>query len=207
MSLAHTQAVERFLQSDLRLQNTTVSAYSARTKAVSVNAGYTIGRSPNYLPPSGIGAFVGSAATASAGVTLRPNSRVRIDQTYYYTRLDAPIAVASLAASPDERVLSNHVSRTRMNLQLTRELSLRAIVDYQSVESNAVLITQPSGRRAACDLLVTYLLNPFTAAYVGYVRQDAGTGSGLLPLVPSPGLRPATLFQQLFVKVSYRVGL
>ena len=65
-------------------------------------------------------------------------------------------------------VYNNHIARSKVNYQFTRELSLRAIVDYNGVLPNASLVNLDRTKRFGYDLLMTYLIHPGTALYIGY---------------------------------------
>jgi hypothetical protein len=82
---------------------------------------------------------------------------------------------------------------------------LRAILDYNAVLPNAGLIDLERSKRLTADVLVTYLLNPGTALYVGYNNRFENLR--LDPTVP-PSLRrtgsPTNgVGRQFFVKMSY----
>jgi hypothetical protein len=57
--------------------------------------------------------------------------------------------------------------RSKINYQFTRELSLRAILDYDAVLPNESLIAADRAKRFNADFLVTYLVHPGTALYAG----------------------------------------
>jgi hypothetical protein len=99
------------------------------------------------------------------------------------------------------------IVRWRANYQFTRALSLRAIVDYNSVLANPQLIAQEKTKQLTGDILLTYLLNPGTALYIGYT--DRYENLALDPTLP-PSLRlqrigePTTSTgRQFFIKLSY----
>ena len=67
------------------------------------------------------------------GATFRPTSAIRLEQTLIHSRLDArPDSPAS------GRIFSNPIFRSRLSWQLSREWSVRAILDYNTVDANAV---------------------------------------------------------------------
>ena len=70
--------------------------------------------------------------------TFRPVSRLKLDEIYYLTRLRTRTD-SFLGASP-AAVFVNHLVRSRLNYQFTRELSLRLILDYNGVIENPLLI-------------------------------------------------------------------
>jgi hypothetical protein len=65
-------------------------------------------------------------------------------------------------------IFNNHILRSRINYQLTRELSLRGIVDYTAVLADGSLVALQRRKGLSTDVLLTYLLNPGTALYIGY---------------------------------------
>jgi hypothetical protein len=95
--------------------------------------------------------------------------------------------------------------RSKLNYQFNREMSVRVIVDYESVLPNSTLVALEKGKQIGVDALFTYMLNPGTAFYVGYT--DVYDNWRLDPALPPnlirtdfPGLNTGRLF---FVKLSY----
>ena len=68
-------------------------------------------------------------------------------------------------------IFTNHLARTKVNLQFTRALSLRAIADYNALMPTPSLIQAELSKRVTGDVLLTYLVNPFTAFYAGYTER------------------------------------
>ena len=99
----------------------------------------------------------------------------------------------------------NHLARSRLNYQFTRELSLRLIVDYNGVIQNPLLTSLTRQKRVTGDVLITYLIHPGTAFYVGYTDRLENLTLG--PGAPASVLRTAspssTVGRQFFVKLSY----
>ena len=119
-------------------------------------------------------------------------ARLKIDEVYYLTRMRT--AQAS--------VFTNHLTRSRVNYQFTRALSLRMIVDYNAVLENAALIDLQRQKRITGDALLTYLIHPGTALYLGYT--DRLENLGLYDGVVRPiGFPSTTTARQFFAKVSY----
>jgi hypothetical protein len=90
-----------------------------------------------------------------------------------------------------------------VNYQFTRELSVRGILDYNGVLSNPLLVALDRTKHLTADVLVTYLLNPGTAVYVGVTD-----GFDNIALDPVSGLRPTrnpttSTGRQFFIKTSY----
>jgi uncharacterized protein DUF5916 len=161
------------------------------------------GRSVNYYPGPLL-LRVAAAATAdfsntSLTMTLRPVHRLRLDEVYFYNRL----------ATTDGHVIFNdHTWRSKTNLQFTRALSLRGIVDYNGVLPDEDLVALERAKHLTCDVLVAYVLQPGTAVYIGYTDTYEN-----LRLLDSPQTliriaSPTTSTgRQVFVKVSYLVRL
>jgi hypothetical protein len=120
---------------------------------------------------------------------------LRLDNTYLYTSLHLP----------GTSVFNNHIGRVKANYQFTRELSVRAIFDYNAVLPNEMLVDLTRNKHFGADFLLTYMLNPGTALYVGYT--DLYDNLALVPSL-SPGIR-RTVFpdlntgRQFIVKLSY----
>jgi predicted porin len=91
-----------------------------------------------------------------------------------------------------------------VNYQFTRALSLRGILDYNSILPNASLVALDRRKHLTADVLVTYLMHPGTAVYVGYTdgydnfRRDETTGGLTLGGGPT-----TSTGRQVFVKASY----
>ena len=157
------------------------------------------GRSVNYYPGPALVPF-GAASPAdvsntSLTMTVRPSRRLRIDEIYFYDRL----------AAIDGRVaFASHTVRSKVNAQFTRALSLRGIVDYNGVLPDQDLVALEREKRLTGDVLLTYLLHPGTAVYVGYTDTYENLrlieSSMALTRIVSP---TTSTGRQLFVKISY----
>jgi hypothetical protein len=149
-------------------------------------------------------ALVAGAQEIEASVTFRPTAQLRLDETYLFSRLRVgeDSSLASSYGSAD--VFNNHIIRSRVNYQFTTRLSTRLIVDYEAILPNETLVSLEREKRLAFDVLATYMVNPWTAVYVGYTDAYANL------LLEDPLERPArggapttSVGRQLFVKVSY----
>jgi len=140
----------------------------------------------NYFPPPGMAPTPASFLTASLTLTARTAPQFRTDLTSLFNRLK-DIGDGQSSTTP---IFDNHVARLTMNYQFTRALSARAIADYRAVLPDAGRVTLTRSRRLTGDLLLTYLVQPGSAIYVGYTSaMDNGT----------------RVSRQLFVKTSYLV--
>jgi hypothetical protein len=100
---------------------------------------------------------------------FKPIDRLQISTSFTSTHSDAlagRYAGGELVVAGGERLFSGFVTRTRATLLMTRELSLRLIVQYDDFDA-----------RWEADPLLTYQLNPFSIFYVGSTR-DYGQISG-----------------------------
>jgi hypothetical protein len=102
-------------------------------------------------------------------------------------------------------VFSTNLLRAKLNLQITRSLALRGIVDYDELDSEPTLFSDSKYSRMMGDALLTFLLHPGTAVYVGFNSRYEN-------LILPPGANNATehtgrprfpIGQQIFVKMSY----
>jgi hypothetical protein len=187
---------------DLRQHENVFSFGSEYLAAFNFFASYSFGTRPNYEPAGGALPYVAAFDDLFLSINIRPTSALLFDETYLYTRL-AGTPDGATAAGGTDHIFSNHLLRSRVNYQFSRAWSLRAIVDYNTLDANAALIDLPNTRRVVTDLLVTWLRNPGTAIYVGYtdgydnLTLDPGRG-----VVRTDGSLTST-GRQVFVKVGW----
>jgi hypothetical protein len=178
-----------------------------------LNGSYMRGTGVNYYPVAGQLPFLADSRQADVGLTIRPHPAARIEGTYIYDSLTTdrvpappPCGCAPTAApgSPGA-VFRLHMLRTKANYQFTRALSLRAIVDYNLVNPNNAFVTLDRDRRLTADVLVTYLVNPGTALYVGYTDAYANLSvdATLPPALRRTATASTSVGRQVFVKLSY----
>ncbi len=67
-----------------------------------------------------------------------------------------------------ESIFNKHIIRSKWNWQFNRELSLRAIFQYNTVLANSEGTALETLKNFNAAFLFTYLVNPWTALYVGY---------------------------------------
>jgi hypothetical protein len=172
---------------------------SAPTTQVAFKADYSQGAQINIVPPTGLLPLLSNMNTATVSLTVRPEHHLSIVNTYLFDRLRDRTTGAS--------VFNNHILRSTWVWQFNRKLSFRVIPQYTTVLANPVYTSLKTTKNLNADFLVTYLLNPFTALYVGY----NGNMDNLQLLSSTPGsqiLRTPGLYRdghQFFVKVSYLV--
>lgn len=198
-----SRTYERYGGVDFYKTHVSASASTDWLRWLGASVSWRRGDDINYYPAAGLAPFLGGSTDASASLTLRPSSRLQVAETYIYSRLQTRSGVATPAGRAD--IFNLHLWRTKANLQFTRELSLRAIVDYNGVLPNASLVGLSRTKRVTADLLVTYLLNPGTALYVGYNDQFANVrlDPRVSPAVLATGHPDTSVGRQVFVKMSY----
>jgi predicted porin len=183
---------ERFQNINFRRHDANVSLHTEYWKRATLDVNYAAGTRINYTPAAGMAPFLAHGSELQSTITLRPMARLKIDEIYYLARM----------CTAQSSVFINHQTRTRVNYQFTRALSLRMIVDYNAVLENAALIDLTRQKRITGDALMTYLIHPGTALYVGYtdrLENLALTNGTVLPV----GFPSTTTARQLFAKVSY----
>ena len=131
------------------------------------------------------------------GVTVRPMTRLTIENRYLLTRLRV--------RGREESIFTNHIIRSKWNYQISRELSVRFITQYAATLSNPSQSGLARNKNLNFDFLVTYLLHPGTAIYVGY-NSNLQNPDPLLALTSGNGQAPNRFVndgKQFFVKASY----
>lgn len=191
----HVQSNELFGGVNLRGHIQTIDVTTEWIKWLAISEHYEWGVTPNYFPPAGIAPHMGDSTNVALGLTFRPTPRLRHDLTYLRSELRAFDGPA---------IFTNNIARSNFNYQFTRELSLRAIVDYNTVDRDPLRVRLVNDERIGVDVLLTYQLGPATAVYAGYT-------SGFQNLSPdaigSPARRiddPVTeVGRQVLFKLSY----
>ena len=200
-----SRAFERFEDIEFRRHRFRARASTEWLRWLRLNGRYTRGTEINYYPGPGMRPFLANGESIEAGLTVKPSPRLRLDQSYLFTRLSTRAPVVTPAGTASGSIFTNHILRTRATYQFTRELSLRAIVDYERVSPNHSLVDLKHEEGLRADVLLTYLVNPWTALYVGYTDAYDNATPGIGPDGPwSRRDTPASpVARQLFVKVSY----
>jgi hypothetical protein len=199
----YQESMERFEGVEFRKRGGSASFQTAWLTWLELSADVGRGRDINFFPSENLRPFLADATNAELGVTLKPIPPLRIDETYLFTRLETQAGVPGI--EPGAVIVDNHIWRSRASYQFTRSLSLRAILDYSSVLPDETLIDLETEKRFTADVLVTYLVNPWTAFYVGY---NDGYGNVEIDPLSRDHLRPTdsvfnSMGRQVFVKMSY----
>lgn len=200
LEIAHRQLFERFEEQDFRPHETEVAAGTAWFKWLFLDASYLWGTAVNHDPADDVEPSLMKATERQAEVTVLPTAWLRLGIAY---------EDLSLHTRPSStHVLTERQLRTKINYQYNRELSLRAIIDYALLNADETLVDEEREREWGMDLLLTYLVNPGTALYVGYIDQfenlSVVRAEDELDVIRSrsPDLSTG---RQLFVKLSYLV--
>jgi hypothetical protein len=213
ISISRGEAYELFQGIDFRKHSTSVLLSTQPYKWASFSARYTQGIGENFFPAPGLLPFLGNTKRANFGFTLRPSSRFRLDETLIYYRLGTRAGGVTPPFSSGGSVFNNYLNRVKLNYQFTKELSLRLILDYNATIANTNLVDlqrnlggndsppfQPS-KKFTPDVLLTYLLHPGTAIYLGY--NNGYSDLNLHSSIPPAGAPINPTSRLFFVKVSY----
>ncbi|MCU1238860.1 MAG: rane associated hydrolase [Candidatus Solibacter sp.] len=194
-SVSRGEAFERFQNINFRHAGTGFGGHSEYFKRATFDANYNFSTTINYNPSANLLPFLASERDVQADFTFRPTARLKLEELYFYTAL----------RTRDAAVFVNHLARSRLNYQFTRELSLRMIVDYNGVLANPQLVNLTRQKRITGDVLLTYLIHPGTALYLGYTDrlENLRLLPGAPPTVSTIGFPSTTTARQFFAKVSY----
>jgi hypothetical protein len=216
-TLSRGEAYELFDNIDFRKHSTAVAASTQPYKWISFSARYAQGIVENYFPAPGVLPFLANSRRVNFGFTLRPSSRFRLDETFIYYRLGTRDGWNTAPFTAGQSLFNNYLNRTKLNYQFTKELSLRLIVDYNATLANSNLVDLQTNlgsydggpiaapKQFTTDLLLTYLLHPGTAVYVGYNNglNNLQLQPGAPPFVTAVGPANNMTSRLFFVKVSY----
>jgi hypothetical protein len=206
-------------------------------RKVTVGANYFWGDGVNFVPAATAvpQSLLSRLNTGSATLTFRPVKPLKIENTYLFERLRATeneylFALSEVASSTTpgvpigKGIFNNHIVRSKWNWQFTPQLSLRVILQYNSVLANTPgqefylasagtpfysYTYLPTSKQFNTDFLLTYLVHPGTAVYVGYNSDLQNLDHGLMQDPAGlAGLYTAKGYindsRQFFVKVSYQ---
>lgn len=173
---------------NIRYNNNTLST-------VSFNLRYTDGEALNLVPPRGTLPSVADSRRLDIGLLWRPIDRLRVDNTYLH---------AELETRDGRKVFGNEIFRSNWNYQFTREMSLRFIAQYEETDAGpATRLTDD--RNLNFDVLLRYVINPWSAFYVGYNSNSSNfdiiDGEDGPELITTDDLKKDG--DQFFVKFSY----
>ncbi|HEY6768799.1 MAG TPA: DUF5916 domain-containing protein [Candidatus Sulfotelmatobacter sp.] len=196
---------------DYHEHNSAITFQTSYFPKVTAGAGYRWGDGVNFVPspggPDGLTQpFVAREDAANGLLTFRPIKPLKIENTYLFERLRT--------IGSNHGIFDDHIVRSKWNWQFTPQLSMRVILQYNALLANTPGNTVypytylPTQKQFNADFLITYLIHPGTAIYVGY-NSDLQNLNHDLMFDPAglAGFYTAKGFindsRQFFVKVSY----
>jgi hypothetical protein len=163
------------------------------------SATFSAGDAPNITPAGDFQPQAGRVADVTTTLSIRLSRALTVDCSYLFDRLND--------TASERTVYSNGIARVRVGDQFTRALSLRGIVQYNTLSVDPRLTRLQSTRNLNYDVLLTYLTSPGTAVYTGANYNLANLDPRLIA-APGGLLRADALTNsgwQVFTKVSYLV--
>ena len=137
-----------------------VNVDSSYFKRISLRASLFTGKNLNFDPPINQAPFLANESQVGFGATVHPFNRVTLTGDYLLERLTARTA--------DAAILNDHIIRSKLNYQYNPRLSFRAIVQYEGLLTNPRFTDLGTTKNFNADFLITYLIHPGTAFYLGY---------------------------------------
>ncbi len=110
--------------------------------------------------PTGQLPITGDETFINHTMSIKPTGHLVIDNTYILDRV--------LNGAAHHASFNNHIARSQWNYQFTKELSLRAIIQYNGLLANPTYSSLQTTKDLSADFLFTYLVHPGTAVYVGF---------------------------------------
>jgi hypothetical protein len=149
-------------------QLTTATAYRPNTWGVTASSSprpawgasmtITRGTGINFAPAVPHAPDLGDQSSSRLSLSVRPMTPLRIENTWLRSALE----------SGGSRAFVTHILRSQWAWQFTREWSLRFIGQYESTSADALRSSLTPRRNFNGDVLLTRLINPWTALYLGY---------------------------------------
>src|ERR1700756_3508717 len=179
-TVSRGEGYELFDNIPFRKHSTSIYGTSPIYKWLALTGRFTSGIGENFFPGDQLNPFLGNVKRVNLGFTVRPSARFRVDETAIYYRLGTRTDSTPAGFRPGQSIFNNYLLRSKVNYQFSKELSLRVIVDYDATLANDQLLNLqtnlgsygggpiPPTKQFPTDVLLTYLLHPGTALYVGY---------------------------------------
>jgi hypothetical protein len=134
-------------------------------RTLSFSGEYARGTVVNLVPPEEVEPGLADSTQGTVELTWYATRSVRLEGTYLLSRVEEQ--------STSRRVFDNHIVRAKLSWQPTLRLNLRSIVQYDSLVTDPRLTFLETSRNLNLDVLATYLVNPWTALYVGYNNNQS----------------------------------
>jgi len=130
-------------------------------KLVTFNGVFSTDTIPNFNPPGVAVPFLTNETSANYTVSVHPWNPLVIDNSYILERL-------LTHTSPQRAIINSHIIRSKWNYQYNPRLSFRTILQYNGQLVNPLFTSLDKEKNFNADFLVTYLIHPGTAFYLGY---------------------------------------
>jgi hypothetical protein len=209
-TVAREEAFELFRDREFRHYTHKIDAETQWLKWLTCTASFRRGTDVNHNPLKKQVPFVADAQETDLTLSLRPTSRLELKQALTYGWLRHTENDAKLG-SVTRPVFTDWILTSKLKYQLSRELSIRAIANYEATIPNPALSREHEERKLTPDLLITYLLNPWTAVYAGYTERFENVKLVNGDVVEEPRssrdwrIPSTSVDRQFFVKASYLV--
>ena len=146
----------------------------------------------NYFPSHGAAPSPSRYGKGKLEFSILTSRGITLENTYLFDHNRERIQ--------GQAIYNSHILRSKLNWQWNRQLSLRLIAQYNALLANALLTSNPTARGFNTDFLITYLVHPGTAVYVGYNSNLSRPGPPIGGPAPD---RFTNDGRQFFVKLSY----
>lgn len=128
---------------------------------VNLNANFNWSKSINFSPVGNQAPFLADEVSGNFNATVHPWNPLTIDNSYILERL-------TTRTTPMRGIVNAHIIRSKWNYQYNPRLSFRAIFQYNGLLPNPLYTSSIQSKNFNADFLVSYLVHPGTAFYVGY---------------------------------------
>jgi hypothetical protein len=180
VTILFAKEMERLRPQDFSVLKDHIQKYTRHTtefqldtnylRKFALHADYRFGTHVSYDSPTIYFPFMSSRTSTAVTLTMRPSRSLRVDNTYILLRLRE----CSVCENPQPDLarpfgsMNNHIIRSKWNYQFNKELSFRFIGQYNSVLANPNFTSLATSKNFNADFLITCLVHPSTAVYVGY---------------------------------------
>lgn len=203
----HGELFERFDGINFRRSDNAFGAHTEFFRSLVFDMNYNHGTRIAYDSPTNVNPWRGEGTEFHAVTTVYRGRHLKLDEIYYYTVLRTLPDSFGLPVPGVARrtAFVNHLIRSRATYQLSRQLSLRMIIDYLAVLQNPDLISFNRQKQVTGNVLLTYLVHPGTAFYIGYTDslENLGLVDGTPATTTPLGFPSTTVQRQFFAKLSY----
>src|SRR5262249_51734468 len=158
---AYSSIFENYKGTDYPLNEFSLAAETQRLKWLGLTGSYLRGTAVNHSYNRAVGPFRAAKQEAQFEVAVWPMPRLELKQALDYEWLRTFHDQFYPGEDP-RRVYVNWILTSKLKYQVTRELSLRGILNYEALLPDTSLSRASEQRTLVPDFLVTYLLNPWT---------------------------------------------